>query len=355
MMRKTLFTIFSLTSFLTCAQNDTLTKKTQTFDDITIRSQKPKEIAFEDEKYYIIDFIVNNKGRLLLLKNLRSYFVYSLDDNFATLYKLRLNFKPTNFFEDCLGNTHVMAKDSMYQLANTHGNVFIYERNSKKIYDQFLKHCAGKTEESVLLSHLSNYNKTLSYYHVAQPSQERSLLYRIEDSVAVEDIYNERQIIRMEGYDHEHRMQEISLKQLLEMRDKQERKDYFTIILTTPEYHPLFVQSDTTYIFDHLNNQVATFSSTGDTLDTQSIDYHQQEQWEKQIHRDPSRGRFYTVASKNGIHHLQRLSSSFKIDRESTITKHVNPKKVMIYNGFAYYTYRPNQDAHLNKLYRQKL
>lgn len=355
MMRKLLFTILGLTSLVAFAQNDTVPRKTQTFDDITIRSQKPKEIAFEDEKYYIIDFIINDKGRLLLLKNLRSYFIYSLNDDFSTQHKLRLNFKPTHFFEDCLGNTHVMAKDSMYQLANTHGNVFVFERNSKKIYDRFLKHCAGKTEESVLLSHLSNYNKTLSYYHVAQPNQERSLLYRIEDSIAVEDIHNERQIIRMEGHDHEHRMQEISLKQLLAMRDKQERKDYFTVVLANPEYHPLFVQSDTTYIFDHLNNQVARFSSNGDTLYAQPIDYHQQASWEKKIHRDPSRGKFYTVASKNGIHHLQRLSSSFKIERESAITKHTHPKKVMIYNGFAYYTYRPNRDAHLNKLYRQKL
>ena len=59
---------------------------------------------------------------------------------------------------------------------------------------------------------------------------------------------------------------------------------------------------------------------------------------------------------RNGAQNLIGLAlTEDEQDFGVKITKHAYPEKVVVRNGFVYYAYKPNYDANLNKLYRQKL
>ncbi|MFT5780305.1 MAG: hypothetical protein ACI837_003266, partial [Crocinitomicaceae bacterium] len=149
---------------------------------------------------------------------------------------------------------------------------------------------------------------------------------------------------------------EVSVANLQKARDHFERDMFFEFVLSQPAYNPLFVRNDTTYIFDHLNGNVVEFSDAGSQLRLIPIDYHLDKDWAKVNHLDRERNEFYTVYERNGVQHFVKFEEEdFSVRKETKITKHAYPKKLVVHDGYVYYAHKPNYNANLNKLYRQRL
>lgn len=328
----------------------------QQVKEVSVNYTKKKEVAFEDEKYFIIDFHIDSNATFLLVSNRRNYFIYSLNSLMQTEHKLKLKFHPKSLYLDCLGNTHIIARDSMYQLEKINNQGVITHRNSIMLYHRYFKDCVADNDSFVIFKTHQNYNQSLSYYGLAKDKHLRQEVYRIEDSLLVKSANEEARKIREERGSSGSHTGEIQKEQIREMREKEQRAMFFEHIVKRKKYHPLFVHEDTTYIFDHLNNECIQLNASNEILKRIPIEHHEHRNWHKRVQFDQIRHNFYSVEIKHGAEIMVRLDkSSLKPTQKTKITKHPYPRKVLIYNGFAYYTYKPNYDANLNKLYRQRL
>ena len=349
------FVLFS--SFISHGQLDTnnFKKPIQEIDEVVISSNL-KQIAFEDSKYFIVDFEVNELGYFLLLKNMRNYQLYRLDQYLEPQSSLPLKFKPTALFSDCLGNLHILAKDSIYQINTLDESLSIFEQNSIELYHSFFKNCVGQSGDYVIMENIYNFGKSKVFYAFNRNEPEEKIIYRIEDSVAVADVNLEYRGILANDYLGRQRTGEISIEQLGNSRDHAERIFYFDQILSQSDYNPLFVKNDTSYIFDHINGYAIQVADSGTILNKTSITYQNNEDWAKINHHDAQNNTFYTVYENKGTQHFYELSTeNYELGKRTKITEHAYPKKLIVYDGYVYYTYKENYAANLNKLYRHKL
>ncbi|MFT6245792.1 MAG: hypothetical protein ACJA0U_000555 [Salibacteraceae bacterium] len=348
-MKTTLLALVYFLTFLSFGQ-DSL--RSQKVDEVSVSHTMKKEIAFKDSKYFIIDFHIGVKGSFLLLNRFKKYYLYSLNYKMELEHQIELKFKPVSLFRDCLGFVHVMSKDSMYQIEKFGYQVVLYERNPISLYLKFFKNCIGQNDSIVIFERTVNYGKTQLFYGVRVKEKKRYMLYRAEDSLLVRSVLDEKRRIRTPRQGTPTLNEDV----LKAEREHAQRAQFFQQIVSLPDYNPLFVKNDTTYIFDHLKGELTLMTDTGSVLKSIPIDYHQSENWNKKVHLDENRGRFYSVDEKNGAQIFCRLNpETFDIDKSTKVYKHAYPKKVIVFNGFAYYTYKENVDDNLNKLFRQRI
>lgn len=343
-----------LCSVAVYSQKDTTDRDTQEIEEVII-SSNPKQVVFEDSKFYILDFSVNEKGIFVLLKNLRNYFVYYLDDYMNIKARLKLDFKPQSIFIDCQNDIHILAKDFMYELGGDNEDLTITNRRTTKTYHEYYENCIAVSNQKFFVRNMENVNQTTLYYSVDKITTSYDLLYRIEDSILVLDRLGESREIKGKTHLAQLKTAEVNAENLQSSRDQFEQENFFKFVLSKPDYHPLFVRDDTTYVFDHITGNVIQFSDSGKLLARIPIDYHLNKDWAKSNHFDSERNNFYTVYERNGAQHFVRFQhGDFSLDRETKITN-AYPEKMMVYDGYVYYTCKPHFDANLNKLYRHKL
>ena len=268
---------FLFSSFISFGQTDTSrfdNRPIQEIEEVYVSSSFT-EIAFEDSRNYIIDFEVSELGYYVLLKHMRKYQLVRLDEELGVVSKMNLNFKPTQLFSDCLGNLHLLSKDSMYQINTYPNELSIFERNSIDLYHEFYKNCVGQSGNYVYMEEVKDFGQSKIFYAFDQNRGSKHLIYKIEDSLAVADVHSEYRGILGDSHLETQRMQEIDIDQLGGSRDHMERIFFFMQVLSRPDYNPLFVRNDTTHIFDHTNGLAIHLTPSGEVITTTAINYHQ--------------------------------------------------------------------------------
>jgi hypothetical protein len=346
------FTIVLLSVEVLIGQEDSL--KFIELDEIKISYKK--EIAYGDKRYFITDFHVGDRGTFILMKRFSKYVIYHLDDNMEPKAKLHLNFRPTRFFNDCLGYLHIMARDSIHQLEIVSDSLVVWESNSIHFYNTYLKNCVGANKNGMINKRYVNFNQTLAYYQDLKKDKTRKRIYTVEDSVALRSIIEQAQDLSG-GLPFEFlKGQELDSIQLKYARERYNAQQFFFRHVVKPVFNPLHVKDDTSYVFDHVNSKVVSISDTGAYLSGTPIDYHKSKYWEERLLYDKKQKRFYALEMKGGVHTWLLLSSkNFKVIRRTKITEHAYPEKVIIYDGYAYYLYKKDLNDNLNKLFRQRV
>lgn len=339
-----------------------------TFQDIEaviVTSEKEKKIVFEDTKYYIVDFTISENRALLLMKNFSDYIIYVLDKNMEFRHQLEVNLNADALFDDCFGNTHLVAKDSVYLIEEDSEGLFLTEAHPRLRFMNAMKKCVGSTSEKIIFENRSRFNQFQKFHTVDIDSGDRKVIYEINDSTQAKSLEDASEQLTAElrmnpgaiAESHSNGSQDkAGIAAHREMNARKDRMNFFKSHLIRPKYNPVFVVDDTLYFFNHAESRIDQMDDRGNLIYSQEIDHHTSEGWENKVHSDKGEKRFYAVKSINGVQHLTRLSlSEGEQEYTSKITKHAYPKKVIVRNGYAFYTYKPNFDANLNKLYRQKL
>lgn len=367
----------SLTILLICiattlfSQSDSL--REQKFQDVFIYASGKKEIAYKNSRYYITDFHIDNSGTYVLLKRFGEYFLYSLDYMMEPEIEMPINFHPKGLFADCMGRLHIMTKDSLLMVKKIDNELKITERESIDKYTYYYKDCKASTSEALVFQSDRNYSQVTEYYQIGKFSKMTSELYRIADSTNLKSIkdtqdefdqendrlarkYGQDQFKGARYYEDQERLNTSNQSTSQEIRSYLDRKQFFLNVAIRPKYNPVFVKNDTIFIFDHLNDERVQIDKRASILDKDTIQYHYDNKWKGELHLDEERDRFYSVREIHGAQIFCLLSDDGKkIVKESKITRHPYPEKVIVYNGYAYYVYRQHYDDNLNKLFRQKL
>lgn len=322
----------------------------QDIEEVIISADKEKTIAFEDPKYYIVDFTVFEDQTLLLMKNFGTYYLYSLDENMDFRHKLKLKTRANYLFEDCFGNTHVVTDDSVYFVLNDPHGIFLTEtRSTRSRYYNVLTKCVGTTTDKFILEKRSKDKRDQTFYTIDLDSSYREVIYEISDSTIALSRRADRRMKREERHFADN-------GQPVELNENRYLPGFFYRDYSPPKYNPLFVVNDTIYIFNHAEGRIDELDDSGNVISSKRINYQFRKGWEAMIHSDKTSKKFYAVWMKNGVKHLTGLGlNEDEQDFSSQITEHAYPEKVIVRNGYVYYAYKPSHDANLNKFYRQKL
>ncbi len=314
------------------------------------------EVVFEDDQQYVIDFYISEDVKLLLLKRFRKYHILSLNDHLQVEDTLLLEFRPQLLYEDCFGNVYVFSKDSMHTVVIQEGQIMLLDALSRDAYSTFYKHCLGSVDNYFYTVDNRDFMQTQVFSVTDQNSMTSREFYRISDSSnfrTARETYYETEAQRGTEV---RQMQEIGISELIVVRRKWDNVQFYDQQLSRAMYNPLFVRNDTLVLFDHLQGEVKVFDQSLQLVESHPIDYHQSVFWDKIVAFDPVKGRFYSGELELGTARYIRLKPvTYAQGRQSAISETRYPEKVIIHNGFAYYTYSPELDVSVNKLYRQRL
>ena len=348
--------------------------KSQNIEEITISAKSKKEIVYKDHSYYIMDFHLDSTGTFLLLNRFRVYYVYALNRDMKPEIKLQIPFHPKSLFKDCDGGLHILSKDSMYQLHKVHDTLFIGKRYSIDKYDYYYKDCQASNSEALIFNSISEYKQSTNFYQIGKYDKFTRDIYTITDSSNLRSIRDSKEELRREEErlrrkysndvsttaptweDQTQQQSRPGNNQSTEIRAYLDKKEFYGKYVFRPNYNPLFVKDDTSYIFDHVNSKMIRIDINRNILDKKDITHHTLKKWKGEMHLDQDRDRFYSVEEIHGAQVFGLISpTSAQIIRRTKIHKHAYPEKVIVYGGYAYYVYRQNFNDNLNKLFRQKL
>lgn len=337
----------------------------QDVEEVTVFSENEASIIFEDKRFYIVDFSLSEDRTLMLMRNMRNYFIYQLDDELKFVDKIKIDGDADALYDDCFGNTHLVTKDSVYLILDDDKGIFLSDRNPRTKFMETMEKCVGVTSEKIIFEHLSNMNQFQVFHTVDMQNGEETVIYEVNDTAQAKSLLEEGILLRKELCEAPNIIMESTTnggsgeaahKMQRELNARRERMSFFKSHLIRSQYNPMFVVDDTLYFFNYANNRLDRMDQHGNLIDSHTISHHKREGWENKVYSDIVDNRFYGVRAIDGILHLNRLlEPTFEEGFSSRLSHHAYPKKVIVRDGYAYYTYKPNFDANLNKLYRQKL
>jgi hypothetical protein len=130
---------------------------------------------------------------------------------------------------------------------------------------------------------------------------------------------------------------------------------YLRTVVYTPLYAPLFENNDGLIIFNHPQSAIEFLDHYGKMQYSTEIQYHEAKDWDEQILKDEIRDEYYVVYSNKNrlsLHHIDINTGQLGFPN---ILHFQFVKKVLVRNGYAYFTYRTPGSIERTMLFRQKL
>jgi hypothetical protein len=131
--------------------------KIKEIEEVTVVYEKYKKVAGETNEN-VIDYIVFPQDQsILIIKSFKSEYYLELISE-INFIEQKLNFKPERLFLDIFGNSHVLSKDSAYQLVMDSSFIFI-SKISKKLFIDKIQPLVYKSAENIFYENLTLHNK----------------------------------------------------------------------------------------------------------------------------------------------------------------------------------------------------
>ncbi|MCK4569189.1 MAG: carboxypeptidase-like regulatory domain-containing protein [Bacteroidales bacterium] len=338
-------------------------------EGVTITDKKA-ELIFKNESYSVLDFEFHENGLMLLifrnrLKRAELVLLSTMNDTLAILAELPG--KAANLHHDCLDNIHYVAKDSAYQVQFTGTGLNLIYPADIRIFRLVARAFAAYHNDN--------------YYFGIRRMHDQVIEYIRYDSIAdayvtFREVYDSKKLgILKENPGHHgllgsFRNDDLEFALLLmgtsasidaqiealdRSRDISIEAHYLKKIVYTPLYAPLFKSGKQMIIFNHPESQIEFLTPYGELEATTPIDYHKKNDWEEMILKDEIRDEYYTVFIHSNRASLHPLNIKTGILGPANILYYLFVKKILVRNGYAYFTYRQPGSIERTMLFRQKL
>lgn len=344
-----------LVNYIFGQEDSTFLKEIRNIPEVTINATG--QTVFKQPNIHLLDFHIDEKGKYLLLKGKKNYFLSRLDEELKMKSTVLLSFKPERLHRDCLGDLQIISADSIYRVQEQTDEIGVYEPNSISFYRDYYADCMGETNNYLLYKFFSNANQTVTFNAIDKYDHSLRMVYRAEDTIQVLAAIDWKKQIESDAYSFNGQMQEINIAQLYASRDKFQDLMFYTFVVSKPDYIPLFVWENEICIFDHYNDVLVRFDPNRlDKPVVQPISYHKHPGWKKELLYDAATKTVYTTFSVNGHLYITELSKTdFSPVKSIQIHNNSFPARLIVHDGFLYYDYTSSFEDAYKKLFRQQL
>lgn len=249
-------------------------------------------------------------------------------------------------FRDCLGNIHLVTRDSVFQLFRTGDSITLLYGVTIKRFNALLADCVLSTEELLFFKKTEKHELGISYFTVNRTSHERQVISSMNDSARL------RMAKKNPG----------DWNLLLRKRVPEGREDFVTWsyvhkILYRPLSSSLFKAAGYICALNSSDHTIEFYRPDGSYSSKLLINITNGEEgkWCGEVYPDGMTCKVYTAFSRNGYYTLYRIDlNTGELKRCAAIEK-VYPDKIRVQNGFVYYLCREPGENRTVDLYRQRL
>ncbi len=327
-----------------------LTKKLSELSSVDINSDKT-ELVHGNNNIYDFEFIGNN---ILLLKGgFVSNELLLLDEDSDTLSVLEIPKSPQRLIKDCFDNIHIIYKDSIRQIYIDEDD-FMYTLYTYSIddYYKYLSSAIISIDSTLIVLTYSENKQSESYYYI-DSSKEFKLLLKITDEENNKSARTELNSM--------HNFKGVA-KGLIERsvfassREIFERRSFYKFILTQAIYNPIFKIQDSLYLFNHINKTCLVFDHKLQSTRAISLNYVEDDNWDKEILNDIYTNKVYAKFNNKGKVILKEIDlNTGNIIKEYKLENCIFPNKIVVNNGYIFFTKRKDEDSGQMRIFKQKL
>jgi len=300
-----------------------------------------------------------------VLKRAELILLSTLNDTLAILKDLPG--RAQSIHRDCRGNIHYTNKDTAYQvlftgqflklLYPTDINTFRLVADAFVAFHKHYYYFGIRRMNSLAIDYI-RYDSITGEYDVFRQVRDRKKLQILKDNPMHQVLLNNpvggsgstESLIAGMYEDIEEQSDLIHYE-----RDASIEGHYLRSLVYTPVYAPLFMSDNHLILFNHPGSTIEYLSLEGDLIRSVDIDYHLMKNWEEMILRDDILDEYYITFIRSNRATLFRLDMNTGKPGASTTLFYPFARKIMVHNGYVYYTYiEPGSDDRM-MLFRQKL
>ncbi|MCU0435804.1 MAG: carboxypeptidase-like regulatory domain-containing protein [Bacteroidia bacterium] len=279
------------------------------------------------------------------------------DLNGKVVSKLALNKNAEELYRDCLGNVHLLGKDSAWQIFYDYEKLRLIYPNTRAEIERNLYPCKLFYEGRLYLQYWS-FHELRCRYFVSESGETKQFYYTC-DTANVEyfcEKYDMRYFLskrrRQEGYLYPVSVikSNIDLFRSEIILDAQDR----TYIRKLNA--PMVVSDNSVWVMKYKENNALRFNDSCAVTDSTTLQLNEVNGWSGTIWRDEITGNIYTSAVRNNITTLILLHPVYftpvqyiEIEKMPFITK------MIIRDGYAYFLYIDRHEDVNRLLYRMRL
>ncbi len=323
--------------------------------DITFR-HKP-DTVIGSQKFFIHDFEFYGDLFVLLTFDKKpeksKVMLAGEEQKIISVFNVPVNAQ--ELYKDFLGYINVIGKDSVYRVI-IENNVIRLASLEADDFDNIIRPCIDTVNGKIVFSDYRDDYPEFNYY-----------TWNMADSTATKFrtvVDKDLSVMYSFEYDFLQPKQKLYARkmELATGIDKREIAAAMTNFAHsryfTPLYAPMFVLSDTMYLFEHYRNKLYRFDKTAKLLDSVNIDYHKPakwREWRRRLVKAENSNEIYGLFLKDGYYYLKQIDvHSGKICAVNKLTyPYLN--RVRVKDGYAYYVYRPFESLQTKYLYKEKI
>ena len=331
-------------------------ERIQEVRDIVLRPNKP-DTVFASSTYSVADFELGANGELFLLtyeKNLLKDAQLQCLWNNTTLFLQNIPERAVGLKRDFRGNIHVETQANMYGLQRKDSALQLGSIPK----DYFYKYIAPIVDTSLTRQFYSSY---IAIY----PAFEYGALDQLDSTY--KEILHIQDDLMMELYRSEYKWVDVRTKLWAKNLENQTGIDaeiyvganvFTKSLYYKPVYAPLFMVSDTLYIFDYPKDLLRVYTNEGQLLKSIPIFHHyhaKQSGFQKNLQQDRRTGKIYALYEQEGHFYIGLIDLTTGKIIQKVLLAYRYVDKVRVFDNHVYFVYRPFESTQKKFLYKQKI
>lgn len=331
--------------------------KKQSMNQVVIKAPGIPDTVFKSTEFNVADFEVTENGEYLLLvypkrsgyKNAILWF-----DGSRIKDSLSVNGIGINLIKDYRDNVHIICQEEVFNVAIQGDSLQLYNIPKGYFVDYVLP-IVDTTTSKLFFSNFNDYYPAFDYFSLDRIDSSYRKLIHVEDS------------FMMELYRSEYKWVDVRTRLWAKQNEIETGIDaqiwvgatYFTqSIYYKAPFAPLFKIHDSIYVLNFQTDLISVYDAFGDMIRTIPLLFHYNKAktgWKRIILKDNVTQSLYAVFEKDGIFYLGKIDLRTGLIQAKHRIYHKYVEKIRVYNGNAYYIYRPFESIQKRFLYKEKL
>ncbi len=332
-----------------------LTPKTDMLQEIVINAE-PVQVVSKSKRYNVLDY--DFYGDLILMityVDLDKSKLVLLGQQNDTLGFRKIPGEPNRMFRDCLGNVHVVCKDSIYQAFYNGSALSLLPAKSILDFEKILLPCVAQDSSGFYM--VEKYgggemidvgigepvranDLALSYTRIDKKKRERKRFVMIADE--------HKMIMKQDEVAFEARKEQSGLKTFGD-------RLFAEKFLFTEIYAPLFNIKNNIYIFDYVNGNIIRFDKALQVTGEVPVSYHKILSFQDDMEVDAVSGKAFALFESGGVSELKEINLQTGAIRKSYQIPFPFTTHIKVYDGYAYFIRKEKGDDGTRYLSRMRL
>lgn len=326
--------------------------------EVAVYAEHAPDTVFGSPEYSVEDFIITDKGLILLAyeKTLAKGSRLLITDATQSIQSaLSLDFYAIHLYTDYNHQHYVVGEHSAYRI-QLHNDSILLTREEDEVFKEFTQRIIDSVYGKYYFTNYQDIYPAFNFYSLKAKDSVAQLLHAVKDDFMMELYLSEFKYVKPQEKLWAVRQEaKTGIDKEIWIGAK-----YFTHSLYyKPVYAPMAVFGDTAYIFDHYKDKLLRVDCRNDQkLDSTSITYHHamgKDKWKQPLIFDDALHKAYALFQNKGNLYLRKINlETGQIDLAIQLYyRYVH--KVSVHNGYAYYIYRPFESAQKKFIYREKI